>query len=504
MPKNKKEVENSNILNPNEKTHHENQSTVPNHKRKVRTNQFEIRLTASFFVMLFVGMIVYLVHFVATSEQDMINNSYNSRQEILLSRNYRGNIFSCDGDILAETLLDDNQNETRNYPYGNLFSHIVGYSTQGRMGVEALANYYLINTNTSISNKVANDMANIKNPGDNVYTTLDVQIQEVADEQLDIYKGAIIVTEVKTGKILALVSHPNFDPNEIQDIWKDLIESDSSSILVNRVTQGLYPPGSTFKIITALEYIRENPQTFQDYHYTCNGYYKEDDSRINCYHGANHGAIGFERSFAKSCNSSFANIGMNLDRDAFAQTLEDLLFNEELPLTLTYAQSSVKVSDDTSSAEMMQTSIGQGKTQITPMHLNMITCAIANNGTLMKPYVIDHVENDEGNIVKNFKPSSYGRLITSEEASQLRQLMTAVVEDGTAQKLNNLGYTAAGKTGSAEYNNVKGDSHAWFTGFAPAEDPEVCVTIIVEGAGSGGDYAVPIARRIFDAYFSKK
>ena len=171
-------------------------------------------------------------HFVATSEQDMINNSYNSRQQILLSRNYRGSIYSRDGDVLAETILDADEEETRNYPYKNLFSHIVGYSTQGRMGVEALANYYLINTNTSLSNKVKNDTAGKKNPGDNVYTTLDVQIQQVANDQLDIYRGAIIVTEVSTGKILAMVSHPDFDPNTIPEIWDDLIDNDSSTVLL--------------------------------------------------------------------------------------------------------------------------------------------------------------------------------------------------------------------------------------------------------------------------------
>ena len=150
---------------------------------------------------------------------------------------------------------------------------------------------------------------------------------------------------------------------------------------------------------------------------------------------------------------------------------------------------------------MMQTSIGQGQTQITPIHLNMITSAIANDGILMKPYVVEHVENAEGNVIKNFKSQEYRRIMTDEEAAILRELMTAVVEEGTAKKLSGLSYTAAGKTGSAEYGSVKGESHAWFTGFAPAENPEVCVTIIVEGAGSGGDYAVPIARRIFDAYF---
>lgn len=472
--------------------------------KRLRSNKREIMVSGGFFVVLFAVLIGYLGHFVATSEQEMINNSYNSRQEILLSQNYRGTIYSRDGEVLAETILDEEQNETRSYPFANLFSHVVGYSTQGRMGVEALANYYLINTNTSLSNKVANDMAGVKNPGDNVYTTLDVQIQEVADKELNLYRGAVVVTEVKTGKVLAMVSHPDFNPNEISDIWDSLVENDTSSVLVNRATQGLYPPGSTFKIVTALEYIRENPTSYQQYSFNCPGYFSVGDSRINCYHGSSHGQVDFTKSFAKSCNASFANIGMKLNRTKFAATCKELLFNEELPLSLTYAKSSISVSEDSSTDDMMQTSIGQGKTQMTPMHLNMITSAIANDGVLMKPYFIDRVENDAGDTVKAFKPSTYGRLMSAEEADALSQLMTAVVEKGTASKLSGLSYTAAGKTGSAEYNNVKGDSHAWFTGFAPAEDPEVSVTIIVEGAGSGGDYAVPIAKRIFDAYFKEK
>lgn len=134
----------------------ENKKTQ-NHKRM--GNQREIWISAGAVGVLFLCLFLYLGHFVATSEQDMINNSYNSRQQILLSRNYRGSIYSRDGEVLAETILNDEEEESRNYPYKNLFSHIVGYSTQGRMGVEALANYYLINTNTSLSNKVKNDTA---------------------------------------------------------------------------------------------------------------------------------------------------------------------------------------------------------------------------------------------------------------------------------------------------------------------------------------------------------
>ena len=129
----------------------------------------------------------------------------------------------------------------------------------------------------------------------------------------------------------------------------------------------------------------------------------------------------------------------------------------------------------------------------------MITCAIANDGMLMKPYLVERVETEEKTVVKQYSPDTYKRLMSEEESQIMKELMTEVVESGTGTKLSGLSYTAAGKTGSAEYNSVKTDSHAWFTGFAPVEDPQVCVTIIIEGAGSGGDYAVPVAKRILDA-----
>ncbi|MDE7249101.1 MAG: penicillin-binding protein 2, partial [Lachnospiraceae bacterium] len=323
----------------------------------------------------------------------------------------------------------------------------------------------------------------------------------VGSTALGVYDGAIIVTDPKTGQILAMVSKPDFDPEQIESMWDDLIEDNESSVLLNRVTQGLYPPGSTFKIITALEYIRENPDTYQSYHYQCGGSITRGEDRIQCYHGSVHGSVDFTRSFAKSCNTSFANIGLSLDRNSFQDTLDSLLFGQKLPVSFPYGTSRVDVSESTSEADMMQVSIGQGTTSITPLQLNMITCAIANEGTLMKPYCVAYVQNSVGNKVKEYSPSAYGRLMSQEEAENLKGLMEDVVQEGTATRLKGLSYTAAGKTGSAEFGTVKGDSHAWFTGFAPVEDPQICVTIIIEGAGAGGDYAVPIAKRLFDAYF---
>ena len=295
-------------------------------------------------------------------------------------------------------------------------------------------------------------------------TTLDVGLQEVAAKSLGVYKGAIIVSEPSTGKILAMVSKPDFNPNEIDALWDGLIQDKESTVLLNRVTQGLYPPGSTFKIVTALEYIRENPDSYGQYSYQCNGRYSSGQDTINCYHGSVHGHEDFTRSFAKSCNASFANIGMKLDRTRWGQTLDGLLFNQELPVSFAYNRSKLVVDADTSDSDILQASIGQGTTQITPLHLNMITCAIANGGTVMKPYLVDHVKNNEGTVIKQFSPDSYKELLTQTEAAALTELMTAVVESGTGTKLAGLTYTAAGKTGSAEYNNVKTDSHAWLRG----------------------------------------
>lgn len=468
-------------------------------QKKKRNNQ--IMVVTYLFVTVFLCMMGYTCHYAITHQQELINNSYNGRQELLISQNTRGTIYAAGGQILAETQTDENGKETRVYPYENLFAHVVGYASNGKFGIESLSNYYLINSNAKLADKVASDVAGNKYPGDSVITTLDVGVQEVAYQSLGIYKGAIIVSEPSTGKIIAMVSKPDFNPNEIDVIWDGLLEDKESTVLLNRATQGLYPPGSTFKIVTALEYIRENPDTYSQYTYQCGGSFTAGQDTINCYHGTVHGYEDFTKSFAKSCNSSFANIGMQLDRARFGSTLNSLLFNKELPVAFAYNKSKLVIDETTSDSDIIQAAIGQGTTQITPLHLNMITCAVANKGVLMKPYLVDHVENNEGNIIKQFNPDTYRKLISEEEAAALNALMQEVVTSGTGTKLSGLPYTAAGKTGSAEYSSVKTDSHAWFTGFAPAENPEVCVTIIIEGAGSGGDYAVPIAKRIFNEYF---
>ena len=471
-------------------------------KKNKRIRSYPILVLSVFYAGLFGIMLIYICYYSYAHRQVLMNNSYNTRQQILLKQNSRGSILSRDGDLLAYSQVDENGKETRVYPYGREFAHVVGYSTNGRAGVEYMANYYLINTSIDLSDKVALDTQGNKYPGDNCKTTLDVHLQEVAFNALSARKGAVVVSDPRTGEILAMVSKPDFEPSTISQEWESLLQDNSPDAkLLNRATQGLYPPGSTFKIVTALAYIKDHPSDFENYRFTCSGRFTYEGNSISCYHGENHGSVDFKSSFAKSCNSSFANIGLDVSRKVFSDTLDQLMFGKELPIDLLYSKSRASIDNSTSVGDVMQLAIGQGTTGMTPMHLNMITCAVANGGTLMKPYLLQQVTGGDGRIVKTFSPEVYRRLMTSEQAGILTDMMEAVVTDGTGTKLKGLSYTAAGKTGSAEFNTATSDSHAWFTGFAPAEDPQVCVTIIVENAGSGGSFAVPIAKRIFDAYF---
>ncbi len=470
---------------------------------KRRKENLPIIISAILFAIVFVAMIVNLAWYVEKDSYDAINSIYNPRDEILAQQNIRGPIVTEQGEVLAYTRVEG-ENETRVYPYGVQFAHAVGYSTNGGMGIEKVANMSLLQSNASIADKVENDMNETKDMGDTVVTSLNTRLQEVAFKSLGAFNGAIIVTDVQTGEILAMVSKEDFDPNYIAGEWEEIINDPESSVLLNRVTHGQYPPGSTFKIMDALEYYRQAEGSTENYSYQCSGTLRYDERKITCYHGTAHGSVGLERAFAKSCNCAFADIGLGLDREHFGETLTSLLFGQTIQGPFGEAKESiVSISSNTPDTELVQLSIGQGTSLMTPLHLNMITSAIANGGDVMQPMIISRIENVSGMTVKTYEPEVYATLMTEDEAAFLTGLMTEVVENGTAHFLNDAEYTSAGKTGSAEYGTAKGDSHAWYTGFAPAENPRVSVTIIVEGAGSGGDYAVPIAKRLFDAYFEQ-
>ncbi len=454
-------------------------------------------------VGIFVCLLGYMGYFLQVKSETVINNSYNARLDRFSDRILRGEILSSDGRVLAETLVGEDGSETRNYPYGSLFAHVVGYSDYGKTGLEALGNFYLLSSHMNLVEQTINELSGVKNIGDNVVTTLDVDLQQAASEALGDRKGAVVAMEPDTGKILAMVSKPGFNPNTLRADWEALISGDNKEAqLLNRATQGVYPPGSTFKMVTALAYMREYPTDWQDFTFDCDGTFEWKDYKISCYHENVHGTQNLEEAFANSCNGAFASLGLELNLNKMMDLTGQLLFNRELPLAIAYSKSSYAMGSGADDWERLQTSIGQGNTQMTPIHNAILTSAIANGGVAMKPYLIDHVESEAGEEVKKFLPSAYGSLMEPEEADILSGLMRKVVTDGTGSAVRTEDYAVAGKTGSAEFETGK-ESHAWFTGFAPAEDPRLVVTVIVEEGGAGGQVAAPIARTLFDLYFSR-
>ena len=453
------------------------------------------------FALLFGWMCFYFTQTAIEDRVELFDNDYNKRDELLETRNRRGSIYASDSETLlasTETSMDDYGNVTqiRNYPFGSMYAHVVGYSLMGGSGLEEYYKYDLLHSNLPLSDKVRYD--NRENaderlyPGNNLITTLDPDLQKACYDAMQNYEGAVIVTQPSTGRILAMVSKPDFDPNQIEAEWDYLLSDNESGTLLNRVTQGLYPPGSTFKIVDCIDILREDPEIAEDYSYDCTGVFEKGGESIHCYDYEVHGNVDLKESFAHSCNSSFANLGVNeIDPESMSETLRFLL-----------VRSSINMPDTLSTEGIMQMSIGQGTTAMTPLHLNMITSAVANDGLLMKPHLVDELHDAKGRTLRTYQPEQFGALMTKEIADQVSEFMRAVVTDGTATSLAGREYEAAGKTGSAEFDNNK-SSHAWFTGFAPYDAPEICVTVLIEGKGMGSSYAVPVAGQIFDAYFDK-
>lgn len=461
----------------------------------------ETNIISFIFVGLFAIMIIYLCMFNIKDAKNVINNPYNKRVDNQAEKVVRGDIYSADGTLLATTDTDENGVETRIYPQKKLFSHVIGYNSKTKMGVELAENYYLLSETDNIFDQISTDLTGEKAKGHNVYTTLDTTLQKAAYRALGSNKGAIIVMEPSTGKILAMVSKPDFDPNLVYEDYDEWISYDSKdSVLLNRATQGLYAPGSTFKIMTTLEYMRENKNTYNDFSYTCSGSdYEEGGTTIPCADGNVHKTETLVKAFANSCNSAFSHIGAGLDNASFRELCNTFLFNRNIPVAFEYNKSSFVLNKESGISESQETAIGQGKTMISPLHNLMIASTVANGGKMMTPYVVDYIEDAYGRIVKQYKPSVIEQLMSEEEAEYLTECMEEVIDSGTGGSMRWSSYNAAGKTGSAQYDSSD-NIHSWFVGFAPAENPQIAISVVLEG-GYSGSSAQYTAKAVFDAFF---
>lgn len=477
----------------------------PLHRFKITKNGInrEIMLFVYVFLFVFAAFIGYFTWFQATQSDTVINNSYNKRIDAMAERILRGHILSNDGTILAETRYDQDGQEIRYYPYGESLAHVTGYVGKGKTAIESIANFYFLRSHQNPITKLIHDLFGDKNQGDDVMTTIDLDLQLAAYEAMAGRKGAVVVLQASTGKILAMVSNPAYDPNIIAEQWEDLIaETNKEANLLNRATQGLYPPGSTFKLITLLEFIRQYPDTWQDFTYECTGVNKGDGYTMRCYGSTSHGHLTLEEALVTSCNGAFAAIGQMLDRDQFTLTCQSLGFGQKLSLPLQNKASQFALEKDLTSWAVAQTAIGQGKTQITPMLSAMITAAIANDGVMMQPYILDRIMAGD-KVIEQYEEVVLGSVMTAEESAIIKGMMRSVITDGTAVSLQTDLYEAYGKTGTAEYITGSDSTHAWFTGFAGEADDCIAISVVLEGGGTGSQQATPVAAAVFEKYFSR-
>ena len=452
-------------------------------------------------LLLILAMAAYFVYFLGFKSESFINNSYNPRISSLSASVIRGDIISSDGKLLAETVVEKNDTE-RNYPEKNIYAHAVGYAGKGMGGIEKDYNFNLLRSHGFIIDRLGNEVLNNKNKGDTIVSTLDSKVQSEAYYGMDSYNGAVIAMEPDTGNIIAMVSKPDFDPNEIEINWENLSSESSSAVLLNRTLNGLYPPGSTFKIVTALEYLREGGSGEDEFN--CRGVISSDNMKIHCYNNKAHGNISFVQAFSKSCNTVFADIGTQLDKDSFNNLLESLLFNKKLPTDISNtSKSRINITNESNDALMMQIAIGQGDTLVTPIHMAMLASAIENNGALMKPRLVKEIRSFDNSYTDVIEAREYGALISESEADTIKEYMRQVVENGTGKALLDTEYTCYGKTGTAEFSdNKKSKAHSWFVGFAEYNGRQLAIAVIMEEAGAGGEYAAPLAKKVFDAYFN--
>ncbi|MBC7088333.1 MAG: penicillin-binding protein A [Tissierellales bacterium] len=452
-------------------------------------------------IMAFLNIILifYLTYFQIFQAENIKQNPYNKRlwadeQEII-----RGSFYDRNNNVLAYSIIGENDNIERVYKYDYLYSHIIGYSFReyGKAGLEKTYNSSLIgNTNTIDINNIKNLIGN-ERQGNDIVLTIDHDIQQKSRELLLGKKGSIITMNPKTGEIYSMVSMPDFNVNNLANEWENIIENPNSPLL-NRATQGLYPPGSTFKIVTALSSL-QNDSTDTDY--ICTGSIIVDGYRINDYDGKNHGNVGLEDAFIESCNTYFAEASLRLGHDKILETAENFYFNKKIQFDLDLKQSSFPTNDMTKT-ELAASGIGQGRILVTPLEMLMVTSAIANDGNIVKPHLVSKILSYKGDVIETRSIEILNNVGNYNDVKKIQDMMIDAVRIGTGKNAKLRDITVAGKTGTAE--NSSGLDHAWFVGYAPAENPKIAVVVLLEEEGAtGGRSAAPIAKDLIEFSLQK-
>lgn len=418
---------------------------------------------------------------------------YNRRLAAYEAQIHRGTIYDRQGAVLAQT-----KEGRRYYALAQDAAHPVGFVSEryGRTGLESAFDRYLLGQTSGDRLRMLWDRLRGRPlRGNDVVVTLDARLQRLAMQLLAGRKGAAVVLDPRSGAILALASSPSFDPNRIEEHYQE-IQRAKEAPLFNRAIQGAYPPGSTFKLVTAAGILAVDPGVSKRI-FNCQGSITVEGFELR--DTAVHGKLDFERALALSCNSTFAQLGLELGAQRFYQTarafgLTQNPWENTDTAILPYRPGTLTPPEKMNRPLLASSAIGQGEVLVSPLQMALVAAAIANDGVIMRPYFLDRVQDPSGRVVYKNEPRPWLKATDGEVAKVIKKAMVAVVRDGTGREASLPGVSVAGKTGSAQ--NPHGDTHAWFVGFAPAENPRVVVAVIVENGGSGGAVAAPVAREL--------
>jgi peptidoglycan glycosyltransferase len=455
-------------------------------------------------VLLFAVLVGFTSRWTVFQAKALRDNTRNERELLEEQRVHRGVIRAGDGTVLARSLEQPDQSFVRTYPLPKLFPHAVGYDfiNRGRAGLERSYNDDLSGRKNELGG-IIDRLAGTQREGDDLITSLDPGAQRVAEQQLGNRKGAVVALDPRNGAIKVMASVPGYDPNDVrrESGFKSL-NRDSDAPLLNRVTQSGYPPGSTFKVVTAIAAIDSGRYTPDSRISGRNGK-PISGVPLNNDGGESFGDITLTDALTHSVNTVFGEVGEKVGKQTMKKYMERLGFDAPVEVDLDERAASGerrnhRILDPTSRfVDVGRMAIGQDKLTVTPLQMAMVASAVANGGKLMKPHIADRVVDRDGRTVRRIKPQEMSQVMSSDTASKVGAMMAQVVKEGTGTAAALQGIDVAGKTGTAEVDRQCGPNQLWFIAFAPVQDPRVAIAATVEcGTGFGGTVAAPIAKAV--------
>ena len=480
-------------------------------------------------LVLIAALIVATTYWQTWASAGLADRQDNAIQRVAQYSIRRGLIYTRNRKVLAANRARKVSGRTlyfRRYPQGRLAPQVVGYSTVGRAqaGLERSLNDYLTGSNANLDTVFSTTLDRLKGAtvkGNDVYVTIDGAAQRVANYQLAGKCGSIVALEPKTGRVLVMASSPTYNENEVQSnagyarIQRITGACLPAAPLLNRATDGLFTPGSSFKIVTAAAALDSGAYTpdssFYDPGY-CIEYHQPVSNAGNPDQNGpeTFGTLNLFTAFQHSVNSVFCNIGQKLGAAKILEYARKFGFYSTPPLETPlnervasgrYKNHRLELSSE--GADPGRIAFGQENLLVTPLQGAMVAAAIANRGVVMKPYVVDRIVAPGGKVIRKTKPEALRRAVKTKVAQELTQMMVAAVTGGTGGAAQLSGISVAGKTGTAE-TGVSHVNTTWFVCFAPAENPKVAVAVVLENQhGFAGQTAAPIARTMMQAILQR-